>query len=209
MVINQGPINCCSITESLSLFSLQLGMASVTESLCGEAFGAKQYDMMGVHLQKSWIVNTAVATAMVPFYVFATPLLRFLGQEEEIAVAAGNISLCFIPILYLNVYGMTMQMFLQAQHKNMVVGWLFAILFFAHAFLSWIFVYKLKWGLPGVMSALIIAFGVKVVGEAVYIFGGWCQDSWTGFSRSAFTDLMPVLKSSISSGIMLWQVSYC
>lgn len=180
-----------------------LGMASVTETLCGEAFGAKQYDMMGVHLQRSWIVNTAVATAMVPFYVFATPLLRFLGQEEEIAVAAGNISLCFIPILYLNVYGMTMQMFLQAQHKNMVVGWLFAILFFAHAFLSWIFVYKLKWGLPGVMSALIIAFGVKVIGEAVYIFGGWCQDSWKGFSRSAFTGLMPVLKSSISSGIML------
>ena len=145
---------------------------------------------------------------MVPFYVFATPLLRFLGQEEEIAVAAGSISLCFIPILYLNVYGMTMQMFLQAQHKNMVVGWLFAILFFAHAFLSWVFVYKLKWGLPGVMIALIIAFGVKVIGEAVYIFGGWCQDSWKGFSRSAVTGLMPVLKSSISSGVMLWQVSH-
>lgn len=179
-------------------------MASVTETLCGEAYGAKQYEMMGVHLQKSWIVNTGVATAMVPFYVFATPLLRLLGQEEEIAVAAGKISLWFIPIMYLNVYGMTMQMYLQAQHKNMVVTWLFAILFFVHALLSWIFVYIMNWGLPGVMTALIIAFGVKVLGEAVYIFGGWCPLTWNGFHRDALTDLIPVLKSSISSGVMLW-----
>ncbi|XP_074264184.1 protein DETOXIFICATION 24-like [Silene latifolia] len=180
-----------------------LGMASVTESLCGEAYGAKQYELMGVQLQKSWIVNSAVATAMVPFYVFATPLLTFLGQDEEISVAAGNISLWFIPIMYLNVFGMTMQMFLQAQDKNMVVTWLFAILFFVHALLSWIFVYVLDWGLPGVMIALIIAFGVKVLGEAIYIFGGWCQETWKGFDRAALADLMPIMKSSCSSGVML------
>ncbi|CAO2820504.1 unnamed protein product [Amaranthus hypochondriacus] len=180
-----------------------LGMASVTETLCGEAYGAKQYDMLGVHLQRSWIVNSVVATAMVPFYVYATPLLRVLGQEEDIAVAAGNISLWFIPILYLNVYGMTMQMFLQAQHKNTVVTWLFTILFFVHALLSWVFVYIMNWGLPGVMIALIIAFGVKVLGEAIYIFGGWCPVTWKGFDRAAFAELMPVLKSSTSSGVML------
>lgn len=179
-------------------------MASVTETYCGESYGAKQYEMMGVHLQRSWIVNTAVATLMVPFYVYATPFLRLLGQEEDIAVAAGNISLWFIPIMYLNVYGMTMQMYLQAQNKNMVVTWLFAILFFVHAILSWIFVYIMDWGLPGVMIALIIAFGVKVLGEAVYIFGGWCPLTWRGFDRAAFTGLMPVLKSSTSSGVMLW-----
>ncbi|XP_021743367.1 protein DETOXIFICATION 24-like isoform X2 [Chenopodium quinoa] len=180
-----------------------LGMASVTETLCGESFGAKQYDMMGVHLQRSWIVNTAVATMMVPFYIFATPLLRLLGQEEDIAVAAGSISLWFIPIMYLNVFGMTMQMYLQAQNKNMVVTWLFGILFFVHALLSWIFVYIMDWGLPGVMIALIIAFAVKVLGEVVYIFGGWCPLTWRGFDRAAFTGLMPVLKSSTSSGVML------
>ncbi|KAK9688868.1 hypothetical protein RND81_09G017200 [Saponaria officinalis] len=180
-----------------------LGMASVTESLCGEAYGAKQFELMGVQLQKSWIVNSVAATCMVPFYVFATPLLRFLGQDEEISVAAGTISLWFIPVMYLNVFGMTMQMFLQAQEKNTVVTWLFAVLFFVHALLSWIFVYILDWGLPGVMTALIIAFGVKVLGESVYIFGGWCQETWKGFDRAALIDLMPILKSSCSSGVML------
>ncbi|KAL2933977.1 Protein DETOXIFICATION 24, partial [Bienertia sinuspersici] len=180
-----------------------LGMASVTETLCGEAYGAKEYEMMGVHLQRSWIVNSAVATAMLPFYVFATPLLRLLRLDDDIAVAAGTISMWFIPIMYLNVYGMTMQMYLQAQDRNMVVTWLFAILFVVHVVLSWIFVYVMNWGLPGVMIALIIAFGVKVLGEAVYIFGGWCPLTWKGFDTAAFTGLLPVLKSSTSSGVML------
>ena len=32
-------------------FLLQLGMSSATETLCGQAFGAKQYHMMGIYLQ--------------------------------------------------------------------------------------------------------------------------------------------------------------
>ncbi|GAB4834952.1 hypothetical protein Ancab_033219 [Ancistrocladus abbreviatus] len=180
-----------------------LGMASTTETLCGQAYGAKQYEMMGVHLQRSWIVNTGVATILLPFYVFMTPILRFLGQKDEIAVAAGSISLWFIPVLYINVYGMTIQMYLQAQQKNMIVGWLFTILFAVHVLLSWIFVYKLGWGLSGVMGAMVISFAVKTLGEFIYAVGGWCADTWKGFTKDAFTDLMPVLKLSISSGVML------
>ncbi|CAI0385055.1 unnamed protein product [Linum tenue] len=33
-----------------------LGMASALETLCGQSFGAKQYHMLGVYLQRSWIV---------------------------------------------------------------------------------------------------------------------------------------------------------
>ncbi|KAH0647198.1 hypothetical protein KY285_032446 [Solanum tuberosum] len=33
--------------------------------------------------------------------------------------------------------------------------------------------------------------------------GGWCKDTWTGFSFLAFKDLWPVVKLSLSSGVML------
>ncbi|CAN1288533.1 Protein DETOXIFICATION 27 [Linum perenne] len=37
-------------------FGLLLGMASALETLCGQAYGAKKYYMLGVYLQRSWIV---------------------------------------------------------------------------------------------------------------------------------------------------------
>ncbi|CAN1246060.1 Protein DETOXIFICATION 21 [Linum grandiflorum] len=39
-----------------------LGMASALETLCGQSFGAKQYHMLGVYLQRSWLVLFICAT---------------------------------------------------------------------------------------------------------------------------------------------------
>ncbi|KAK0598933.1 hypothetical protein LWI29_000842 [Acer saccharum] len=61
---------------------------------------------------------------------------------------------------------------------------------------------KLDLGIPGAMGSMISSWFI-VFGEFVYLFGGWCPNTWTGFSTSAFVDLLPVLKLSISSGVML------
>uniref|UniRef100_A0A7N0VLM9 Multidrug and toxic compound extrusion protein n=1 Tax=Kalanchoe fedtschenkoi TaxID=63787 RepID=A0A7N0VLM9_KALFE len=180
-----------------------LGMSSATETLCGQAFGAKQYHMLGIYLQRSWIINLATATILVPFYAFATPIYRLLGQDEAIAKRAGVISLWFIPFLYQNCLNMTIQKCLQAQMRNRIVGWLSLASFVGHVFLSWLFVSELGWGVSGAMGALLLSSWLTVVGQFVYLLGGWCPDTWTGFSMAAFTDLWPVVKLSVSSGVML------
>ncbi|KAK3198253.1 hypothetical protein Dsin_021668 [Dipteronia sinensis] len=85
----------------------------------------------------------------------------------------------------------------------MIIGWFCAGSFVLHVLLSWIFVSKLNLGIPGAMGAMIISSWFVVIGEFVYIFGGWCPDTWTGFTWAAFADLFPALKLSISSGVML------
>ncbi|CAM8984839.1 unnamed protein product [Rhodiola kirilowii] len=180
-----------------------LGMSSATQTLCGQAFGAKKYHMLGLYLQKSCIINLVTATALVPFFVFAAPIYKLLGQEEAIANAAGKISLWFIPILFPGSLEMPMQMFLQAQRKNMVVGWTSVASIIIHLLLSWIFVVKFNLGVDGAMGALVVSFWLLVSGIFVYIIGGWCKDTWTGFSKAAFSDLWPLTKLSLSSGIML------
>lgn len=183
---------------------LKLGMSSATETLCGQAFGAKQYHMMGIYLQRSWIVDAVTATIMVPLFIFATPLFRLLGEDEAIAVASEEISLWFIPIFYSFVFNFTIQMYLQAQLKNSIIGWLSAFSFILHILLSWIFVSILDLGVAGAMGAFNISSWLPIAGEFVYIFGGWCPNTWKGFSTAAFIDLWPVVKLSISSGVMLW-----
>ncbi|KAJ6877444.1 hypothetical protein NC651_030245 [Populus alba x Populus x berolinensis] len=177
-----------------------IGMSSATETLCGQAYGAGQYHMMGIYLQRSWIIDGVTATILLPLFIFTTPILRLIGQEENIAIEAGKISIWFIPILYYFVFSLTIQMYLQAQQKNKIVGWFSASSFLLHVLLSWLFVIKLGFGLAGAMSAFIISSWLLVIGEFVYIFGGWCPNTWKGFTKAAFADMLPLVKLSISSG---------
>ncbi|XP_022719939.1 protein DETOXIFICATION 24-like [Durio zibethinus] len=180
-----------------------LGMSSATETLCGQAFGAKQYHMLGIYLQRSWIINLVTATALLPIFIFASPIFKLIGEDDDIATDAGYISLWFIAMLYFFAFSFTIQKYLQCQLKNMIVGWISAGSFILHVFLSWIFVSKLNWGIPGAMSSMIISNWLVVIGEFIYIFGGWCPNTWKGFTFASFVDLFPIIKLSISSGVML------
>lgn len=93
---------------------------------------------------------------------------------------------------------------LQAQLKNMIVGWLSTLAFVVHVILSWVFVYKLDWGITGAIGALNIASWLCVIGQFAYVFGGWCPETWTGFTMAAFSDMWPVVKLSVASGVMVW-----
>ncbi|CAK9168805.1 unnamed protein product [Ilex paraguariensis] len=183
--------------------SMMLGMSSATETLCGQAFGAGQHHMMGIYLQRSWIVDFITLTILLPCFLFATPIFKLLGEEDTIARAGGYISLWFIPFCYNFVFSLTIQMFLQAQLKNMIIAWLSIAQLVIHVPVSWLFVYKLNWGLNGAMGALCISSWFLVFGEFIYIFGGWCPNTWKGFTKDAFKDLWPVVKLSVSSGVMV------
>ncbi|KAG8372253.1 hypothetical protein BUALT_Bualt12G0047200 [Buddleja alternifolia] len=179
------------------------GMSSATETLCGQAFGAKQYHMMGIYLQRSWFIDLITLTILLPIFIFAAPIFNLLGEEEATAKSAGNISLWFVPFIYGAIFSLTIQMFLQAQQKNMIIAWLSALQFGIHILLSWLFVIVLKLGISGAMGALCISSWFVVFGEFLYIFGGWCPETWKGFTIAAVKDLLPVVKLSISSGVMI------
>lgn len=179
-------------------------MSSATETLCGQAFGAKHYNMLGIYLQRSWIITLFTVTLIVPVFVFIAPIFKLIGQQDEIADAAGYISLWFIPILYFFAISLTIQNYLQSQIKNKIIAYLSSLSFVVHIMLSCLFVNVFNWGIPGAMSAMIISTWLIVIGEFVYIFGGWLPDTWKGFTMAAFTDLWPVVKLSVSSGVMIW-----
>ncbi|XP_076926447.1 protein DETOXIFICATION 24-like [Bidens hawaiensis] len=182
---------------------LLVGMSSATETLCGQSFGAGQHHMMGIHLQRSWVIDLITITILLPILIFGTQIFKLLGEEESIANSGGYISLWFIPFIYNYVFSLTIQMYLQAQVKNMIIAWLATFQFFIHILLSILFVHKLNMGVAGAMIALSTSSWLLVIGEFIYIFGGWCPHSWKGFTIAAFKDLVPAVKLSISSGVMV------
>ncbi|KAL3637054.1 Protein DETOXIFICATION 21 [Castilleja foliolosa] len=182
---------------------LLLGVASGLETLCGQAYGARQYHMLGIYLQRSWICLIVTATFLLPVYIFAAPILKALGQDEEIADMAGKISLWFIPVIYAFVVSFSCQMYLQAQSKNMIISYLAAFSLTIHVFLSWLLTVKFKLGITGAMVSTILAYWIPNIGQLAFVVGGGCRETWTGFSTLAFKDLWPVVKLSLSSGAMI------
>ncbi|KAK2983555.1 hypothetical protein RJ640_023089 [Escallonia rubra] len=78
-------------------FGFLLGMGSALETLCGQAFGAGQVHMLGIYMQRSWIILSVTCIILLPIYIFATPLLKLLGQEDDIADLAGKFAIQIIP----------------------------------------------------------------------------------------------------------------
>jgi len=179
-------------------------MASALSTLCGQAYGAKEYGMMGVYLQRSWIVLSLTALILLPLFIFTTPILIILGQDETIAQVAGTIGYWSIPILFAFIASFTTQTFLQSQSRNNIIAYLAAFSISVHVLLSWLLTMKIKFGIVGAMLSISLALWIPNIGQLIFITCGWCSDTWKGFSFLAFQDLWPVVKLSLSSGFMLW-----
>ncbi|RDX67384.1 Protein DETOXIFICATION 21, partial [Mucuna pruriens] len=179
------------------------GMSSALATLCGQAYGAKEYGMMGVYLQRSWIVLFFTVLCLLPLLIFTTPIMIILGQEEIIAQLSGTISLWAIPVLFAYIVSFNCQTFLQSQSKNVIIAFLAAFSIMIHVFLSWLLTIKFKLGIPGAMTSTSLAYWIPNIGQLIFITCGWCPQTWNGFSFLAFKDLWPVVKLSLSSGIIL------
>ncbi|KAI3992906.1 hypothetical protein MKX01_034256 [Papaver californicum] len=184
-------------------FGFLLGVASGLETLCGQAYGAKQYQLMGIYLQRSWIVLFFTAILLLPMFIFADPLLRFLGQSNEIAEKAGIVSIWLIPLHFSFAFQFPLQRFLQCQLKTAVIAWVAGFALLLHVFISWVFVYKINVGLIGTAITLDFSWWVTVFGMYLYMVCGGCPHSWAGFSSQAFSGLWDFFKLSTASGIML------
>ncbi|XP_047056148.1 protein DETOXIFICATION 35-like isoform X2 [Lolium rigidum] len=199
------PLAAASIGLSVySTFALGflLGMGSALETLCGQAFGAGQVAMLGVYLQRSWIVLTAAALLMVPFFVFAEPLLLAIGQDAAVAHEAARFALYILPGTFSFAVNFPTAKFLQAQSKVLVLAWIGIAGICFHVALTYLVVTVLGWGTPGAAAAYDISLWAVALGQAAYIIG-WCKDGWSGWSMAAFNDMWAFVKLSIASAVML------
>ncbi|XP_042047947.1 protein DETOXIFICATION 34-like [Salvia splendens] len=190
-----------SVIANLS-FGFLLGMASALETLCGQAYGAGEIDMLGVYMQRSCLILTGGCVCLLPIYIYSKQLLKLLGQRHDIAEIAGTFSMYIIPQMFSLAVNFTTQKFLQAQSKVAVLAWVGIFALMTHVGLLFLFVRVLKWGLVGAAAAYdISAWGIALA-QVVYVVG-WCGDTWHGLSWMAFRGLWDFLKLSVSSALML------
>ncbi|KAJ1383679.1 Multi antimicrobial extrusion protein [Sesbania bispinosa] len=169
--------NSCVAGFAFGVMVEQLGMGSALETLCGQAYGAGHIRMLGVYMQRSWIILLTTAIILVPFYVWSPPILKLLGESTEIADAAGKFALLMIPQLFAYALNFPIQ--------------------------NWFLILKLGWGLTGAAITLNTSWWVIVIAQFGYIWITTSDGAWSGFSWLAFSDLYNFVKLSLASAVML------
>ncbi|XP_062090365.1 protein DETOXIFICATION 34 [Humulus lupulus] len=202
-----GDVELSAVAISLSVianfsFGFLLGMGSALETLCGQAFGAGQVEMLGVYMQRSWIILLATCFILLPLYIFSTPILKLLGQEDQIAELAGKFTIQIIPQMFSLAITFPTQKFLQAQSKVTILAWVGFGALIMHTGILYLFVRVFDWGTAGAAGAYDISAWVVAVAQVVYIVG-WCEDGWKGLSWLAFKDMWDFVKLSVASAVML------
>ncbi|XP_058094179.1 protein DETOXIFICATION 40-like [Magnolia sinica] len=185
-------------------YGLMLGMGSAVETLCGQAFGARKFDMLGVYLQRSTVLLLLTAIPLTVIYIFSKPILILLGESSKIAAAAAVFVYGLIPQIFAYACNFPIQKFLQAQSIVAPSAYISAGTLVLHLFLSWIAIYKIGLGLLGASLVLSLSWWIVVGAQFVYIVKSErCKFTWAGFSLQAFSGLPDFFKLSLASAVML------
>ncbi|KAK1267851.1 MATE efflux family protein 5 [Acorus gramineus] len=188
---------------SVTGFSLLLGMGSALDTLCGQAYGAKQYHMLCIQMQRAMFVLLLVSIPLALILAYTESILVAFGQNQDIAFEAGRYARWMIPSLF--AYGLLQCHVRFLQTQNIVIPMMITsgITALFHIFVCWILVFKSGLGSKGGAAATTISYWVNLLLLALYVkFSPSCKKTWTGFSMEAFHDILDFLKLSIPSALM-------
>uniref|UniRef100_A0A9I9DZE7 Protein DETOXIFICATION 16-like n=1 Tax=Cucumis melo TaxID=3656 RepID=A0A9I9DZE7_CUCME len=185
-------------------FSLLLGMGSALETLCGQSFGGKQYEMLGIHMQRAMVVLSLICIPIALLWASIEQILTFLKQDPLISEQAGIYGKWLIPSII--PYGLLQCQlrFLQTQHLTSPLLISTAASSFIHLLVCWVLVFGFGFGIKGAAFSTAITYWVNVIILGLYIkFSPHCQKTWTGFSIHGINNLLTFLALAVPSSLMV------
>ncbi|PKI69404.1 hypothetical protein CRG98_010202 [Punica granatum] len=144
-------------------------MACALETLCGQAYGARQYHKFSVQIFTGIFSLILVCFPISLLWLFMGRLLVLLGQDPEISHEAGKFIVCLIPALFAYAALQPIIRYFQTQSlvMPMLVSSCLTIIF--HVILCWVMVFKSRWGTVGGALAIGLSYWLNVILLGLYM----------------------------------------
>ncbi|XP_050374837.1 protein DETOXIFICATION 8-like [Argentina anserina] len=202
-------LSLSSVAIAISLtnvtgFSLLSGMAGGLETLCGQAFGAEQYQKLGTYTCTAIMSLILVCPPVCVLWIFMDKLLPLVGQDPLISLEARKYSMWLIPALFGASILKPLTRYFQSQ--SLIFPMLlssFVILLF-HICASWALVYKLGSGSNGSAIAFSLSTWLYVVMLGSYaIFSSAFKKSRITISKDSIFHVGEFFRLATPSAVMV------
>lgn len=185
-------------------FSFMVGISGAVETLCGQGFGAKLYNMLGIYLQSCCIISFIFSIMISILWWYTEPILILLHQTPEIAQEAAIYMRYLIPAIF--AFGTIQNTLRFLQTQSVVVPLIiFSLLpLLMHFGLTYVLVYCTSLGFIGAPIATSITMWISMLMMIVYVvYSKKFEQTWQGLSMEAFCHVFTTLKLALSSAAMV------
>lgn len=181
-------------------YSILFGLASGMEPVCSQAFGSKNWPLIGLSLQRTILILLTACGPISLLWMNLQSIMLRLGQDPSITAVASTYCLYSLPDLLTNSLLQPLRVYLRSQGITTPMMWCSAMAVLLHVPLNVILVFVLDLGVPGVAIAAVLTNLNMVVFLLGYLyFSGVHKITWTGWSSASCREWWPLLSLALPS----------
>ncbi|KAI9083525.1 hypothetical protein K1719_034467 [Acacia pycnantha] len=189
---------------SVTGVDVAIGLSGALETFCGQGFGSKEYEMLGIYLQSSCIISLIFSIVISIIWYFTQPILILLHQSPDISSTASLYMKFLIPGLFALGILQNMLRFLQTQSVVWPLVVLSALPLMLHIGIAYALIHFTSLSFKGAPISISITCWVSTLLLAFYVMKAKkFKDTWKGFSFQSFRYLLSVLKLALPSAAMV------
>ncbi|VFQ77572.1 unnamed protein product [Cuscuta campestris] len=197
---------------SLAGGSLALGFANITgysilsglsmgmEPICGQAFGAKKYSLLGLTLQRTILLLLLTSLPISLLWVNIKKILIFCGQDPAIAAEAQSYLIYSLPDLVAQSFLHPLRIYLRTQSITLPLTFCAAFSIVLHVPINYFLVTKMGMGVKGVaLSGVWTNF--NLVGSLIVyiVISGVYEKTWEAVSSECLKGWRALMNLAIPS----------
>nr|XP_033512997.1 protein DETOXIFICATION 14-like isoform X3 [Nicotiana tomentosiformis] len=179
-------------------------MASGLETLCGQAYGARQFQKVGTITYAAVIFLLFFCLPVSLLWIFTDKLLIWIGQDPSISVEAGKYSIWLISSLFPYAILQSLNCYFQTQSLILPMLWSSVVSLCFNLPLSWALIFKFKLGTSGAAMAIGLSYSLNVILLVLYLKSSLtCQKTRPFFSKDVFIIMPQFFQFAIPSAGMV------
>lgn len=183
----------------------QSGLVGGLETLCGQAYGARQYQKVGVYTYSAIISLCLVCLPICVLWIFMDKFLILIGQDSSISIEARKYSIWVIPALFGSAMIKPLVRYLQSQTLIRPLLISSFIVLCVHVPMCWAFIFKFKFGHIGAAVAFSLSNWLYLILLVFYIkYSASCKSTRVPFSKEAFLVIGEFFRFAVPSAVMVW-----
>lgn len=181
-------------------YSVLFGLASGMDPICSQAFGSKNWNLIGLSLQRTILILLSACVPISMLWLNLKNLMLWMNQDAEITAVASTYCLFSLPDLLTNTLLQPLRVYLRSQGITTPMMWCSALAVLLHIPLNILLVFVFKLGVPGVAIAAVLTNLNMVFLLLGYLYcSGVYKRTWNGWSAESFKEWWPLLSLALPS----------